>query len=97
MQTVSAAGAAGAIAYYSRRPVVDIFGLNDLHIGHVQMTNMGPGQAAHEKKDPGYVLNRKPDYILAFWDDYFSPVKEQLEQGYERMMLPSPTGPDLVW
>src|SRR5205807_2432008 len=70
-QTLTAAQGAGAIAYYSRRRVIDMFGLSDLHIGHLQVANMGEGTAGHEKHDPAYVLSKQPDYILSDWGPYF--------------------------
>jgi len=59
-----AATPAGAIAYYSRFDVIDMLGLNDAHIGHMQVSDLGNGRAGHEKGDGAYVLSRKPEYIL---------------------------------
>jgi 4-amino-4-deoxy-L-arabinose transferase-like glycosyltransferase len=61
--TLIAINAAGAIAYYSELPVVDMLGLNDPHIAHRQMPRMGQGMAGHEKGDGAYVLSREPDLI----------------------------------
>lgn len=61
--TLIAVNAAGAIAYYSELPVVDMLGLNDAHIAHRQMPRMGEGMAGHEKGDGAYVLSREPDLI----------------------------------
>jgi len=55
---------AGATAYYSKRPVIDMLGLNDLHIGHLQVEGPGIGWQGHEKGDGEYVLSRRPEYIL---------------------------------
>jgi arabinofuranosyltransferase len=67
-----AATGAGAIAYYSERTTIDLYGLTDKHIARVENPNMGEGVAGHEKSDPAYVLNeRKPTYIPQMWEDYF--------------------------
>ncbi|NWG21977.1 MAG: glycosyltransferase family 39 protein [Chloroflexi bacterium] len=67
-----AAGGIGAIAYYSQRETIDIYGLADRHIARVEVEGMGSGAAGHEKRDPNYVLNvRRPTYIPRIWEDYF--------------------------
>jgi arabinofuranosyltransferase len=55
---------AGAIAYYSSHPVIDMLGLNDVHIAHVEIEGMGRQRAGHEKGDGAYVLSLRPEYIL---------------------------------
>lgn len=95
--SVTAAEGAGAIAYFSQRRVIDMLGLNDLHIGHTPVGNMGEGKAGHEKRDPAYVLSQKPDYVYALWADYFESVKEQFEGGYESALYRSPTGTKIEW
>jgi len=47
----------GAIAYYSERRILDMFGLNDRHIA-AQKGRM------HYKADPSYVLSKKPEIII---------------------------------
>jgi hypothetical protein len=54
----------GALAYYADRPVIDMMGLTDAHIGRRRMAAMGQGAAGHEKGDGDYVLSRRPDIIL---------------------------------
>jgi hypothetical protein len=63
---VVAATPAGAVGYYLDRPVIDMLGLNDLHIAHSASNPdaAGSGRAGHEKGDGAYVLSRQPDYIL---------------------------------
>lgn len=95
--TWTAARGAGAIAYYSQRPVIDMYGLNDLHIGHLPVANMGDAVAGHEKSDPAYVLSRQPAYVLASWEDYFDPVAAQLKQQYGYSTVRSPLGPEVKW
>jgi hypothetical protein len=47
----------GAVGYFSRRRIIDMFGLIDPHIGRLR-------GRMHYKADPGYVLERRPDYIV---------------------------------
>ncbi len=62
--SVVAATPAGSIAYYMHLPVIDMLGLNDEHIAHVNVRNTGRGRAGHEKGDGRYVLARRPEFIL---------------------------------
>jgi|JI10StandDraft_1071094.scaffolds.fasta_scaffold43719_2 arabinofuranosyltransferase len=58
---------AGSIAYHTRLRVIDMLGLNDVHIAHSKgaYENVkGKARAGHEKGDGKYVLERAPDYIL---------------------------------
>ncbi|HYO50721.1 MAG TPA: hypothetical protein VEW94_12795 [Chloroflexia bacterium] len=96
-QTVTAALTAGAMAYYSDRRVIDMLGLNDLHIGHLEVETIGEAVAGHEKRDPAYVLGRKPDYILATWEDYFKPLAGQINSEYDYETVSSPTGALVKW
>jgi arabinofuranosyltransferase len=96
-QALTAAQGAGAIAYYSQRGVVDMFGLTDLHIGHMAVANMGALGVGHEKQDPAYVLDRKPDYVLSEWEEYFLPVAAQLNKEYEHITVRSQVGPNVAW
>lgn len=96
-QTLTAAKGAGAIAYYSRRPTIDMFGLTDLHIGHLDIADMGERNAGHDKTDPAYVLARQPTYILAEWAGYFDPIKDALQKEYTPQTVRSPTGVPTDW
>ena len=96
-EAATAAKGAGAIAYYSQRPTIDMFGLNDLHIGHLQVAGLGTREAGHDKADPRYVLSRKPAYILREWSGYFDPVKAELDRDYVPISALSPTGMPLEW
>jgi hypothetical protein len=89
-----AVGAAGRIPYYSQLRALDILGLTDLHIAHLDVP-LGDGFPGHEKSDPSYVLSRKPDYIvfarldaqgrplMGNWDR----VLPELEETYEMVAL----------
>jgi hypothetical protein len=62
--TLLATAPAGAVAYCSNLPVIDMLGVNDEHIAHLQVPNMGHGSAGHEKQDLDYVLSRAPNLIF---------------------------------
>lgn len=51
-----ATGEAGVIPYYTRLPLLDLFGLMDPHLAHL------PG-VRHRKFDADYVLARRPRYV----------------------------------
>lgn len=61
---VIASTPAGSIAYHSSHPVIDMLGLTDEHIAHMDAGKMGRGRAGHEKGDGAYVLSREPECIL---------------------------------
>jgi arabinofuranosyltransferase len=61
---VVASTPAGSIAYHMDHKVIDMLGLNDLHIARTASAHLGKGRAGHEKGDGKYVLLRSPDYIL---------------------------------
>jgi arabinofuranosyltransferase len=61
--TVVATGIAGALPFYSGLHVIDTLGLNDLHIAHLEVAEMGAGIAGAEKTDVPYVLDQRPTYI----------------------------------
>ena len=64
---VLATPAAGKIPFYSRLKTIDMLGLTDAHIAHVQPATFIPG---HSKEDSEYVLGRKPDLIAGLlWGD----------------------------
>jgi len=70
---VLAVDCAGAIPFYSGLPTIDMLGLNDRHIAHLQMPNLGAGTPGHEKQDPAYVLAKQPEYIATWLDEDGSP------------------------
>lgn len=61
--SVIAVGAVGRIPYYADRYTIDMLGLTDTHIAHVDVP-LGAGMPGHEKYDTPYVLSRKPDYVI---------------------------------
>ena len=62
--TVIAVSSIGALPYYADRPILDMMGLTDTHIGRRKVATMGLGPSGHEKGDGAYVLSRRPDIIL---------------------------------
>jgi len=56
-EAIVAVSDVGAVGYFSKRRIVDMFGLVDAHIARQ------PGRL-HFKSDPAYVLLRRPDYVL---------------------------------
>jgi len=59
-----ASSPAGAIGFHMRQPLLDMLGLNDVHIARQPVATMGSGRAGHEKGDGRYVLSRRPRYVL---------------------------------
>jgi hypothetical protein len=64
-----AAMAVGHVGYYDRDlRILDMWGLNDPHIAHVQASPTV--KFGHDKMDLGYVLSNKPDYAyILSWTD----------------------------
>ena len=73
-----AVDAAGQVPYFSELPAIDMFGINDLHIGRMPVATLGEGTPGHEKMDVVYVITRQPKYIVIY-GTLFDSVKE-----YER-------------
>lgn len=63
---ILATDAAGAIPYYSKLRTIDMLGKANRHIGEKLVPTMGQGPAAHEKDDPFYVMNQKPDWLTTW-------------------------------
>jgi arabinofuranosyltransferase len=66
-EALVASSPAGSIAYHMNLKVLDMLGLNDIHIAHTKDTfggAFGKARAGHEKGDGAYILSKSPDYIL---------------------------------
>lgn len=61
-----AVDAAGQVPYFSQLPAIDMFGINDLHIGRMAVANLGSGTPGHEKFDLGYIIARAPKYVIIY-------------------------------
>ena len=64
--TLIAVDAAGQVPYFSELSAIDMFGINDLHIGRLQVATLGQGTPGHEKFDLVYVITRQPEYVIIF-------------------------------
>ena len=64
--TFIAVDAAGQVPYFSELPAIDMFGINDLHIGRLQVATLGQGTPGHEKFDLVYVITRAPEYVIIY-------------------------------
>jgi hypothetical protein len=84
--TTIAALSAGAVAFYGDRTTIDMLGLADKHIARIEAPEMGTGAAGHEKRDPAYVLGRRPTYIPQMWEDYFGGA-DALRGQYELVTI----------
>ncbi len=64
--TLIAVDAAGQVPYFSELPALDMFGINDLHIGRLPVATLGQGTPGHEKFDLAYVISRQPEYVIIY-------------------------------
>jgi hypothetical protein len=63
----------GHVGYYARNVrILDMWGLNDVHIAHLDVPPMF--KSGHDKYDPWYVIAQKPDYAYMFRYDVPAPV-----------------------
>jgi arabinofuranosyltransferase len=69
-----AASDIGALGYYSRRPILDMFGLVDTHLAR------RPGKQ-HGKIDVAYVLDRQPDVVVLIRDDLDPDTYHRIPDG----------------
>jgi hypothetical protein len=63
-RTLIAVSSIGALPYFADRPIIDMMGLTDVHIGRLRVEHMGQGAPGHEKGDGAYVLSRRPGVVL---------------------------------
>jgi len=87
--TLIAVDAAGQVPYFAELPAIDMFGINDLHIGRLNVATLGQGTPGHEKFDLIYVITRQPEYIIIF-GNALDNVKE-----YERAPVEWTDNPEL--
>jgi hypothetical protein len=77
----------GAISYYSDLKIIDMHGLSDVHIAHLDEPNYGEsapgsssvplltGAAGHCKTDIPYVIGRRPTLLIGEPDLTFDPAR----------------------
>ncbi len=94
--TTIAVTAAGAIPYYSKLPTLDMLGLNDEHIAHVDTSTFDQGASAvirgfagHEKYDVDYVLAQRPQVIFLGGGVGFAPRPTQADYARANWDLPN--------
>lgn len=77
---VMAVNAAGAEAFYSEFPCIDMLGLNDYVIARTAAKSKGQGFIGHEMANGLYVFQQKPDIISCETDtsESFQSVKQLL-------------------
>lgn len=85
-----AVDAAGQVPYFSELPAIDMFGINDLHIGRLPVPTLGQGTPGHEKFDLIYVIARQPEFVVIY-GNLFDSVKE-----YERAPVEWTDDPELL-
>jgi hypothetical protein len=61
-----AVDAAGQVPYFSELPAIDMFGINDLHIGRLNVATLGQGTPGHEKFDLAYIIARAPRFVIIY-------------------------------
>jgi arabinofuranosyltransferase len=84
---VLAIHSAGIIPYVSGLKTIDMWGLNDLHIAHRKIHDMGQGRRiGHEKHDAPYVFSKWPTYHV---DENFY-VRAQPRPDLVRLIFTSP-------
>jgi hypothetical protein len=64
--TLIAVDAAGQVPYFSGLPAIDMFGINDLHIGRLSVPTLGEGTPGHEKFDLAYIIARAPRFVVIY-------------------------------
>lgn len=69
-----AASDIGAVGYFSKRPILDMFGLVDYHIARL------PGKQ-HHKVDAQYFLAKRPRYFMIIRTDSSKPTYLRLPDG----------------
>jgi hypothetical protein len=78
-----ATGEIGVVPYYTKLPVLDLFGLTDVHIAHLQGTR-------HSKFDLDYVLQRAPRYVYLLVQPAIPGKPRRAQQNHGRLLLESP-------
>jgi hypothetical protein len=76
-----AANAVGAIAYYTDRDIVDLFGINDVVIAHTDVPDFGQGIAGHERYNADYVLGEVRPEIIVIGDAEPAPLTTEELRG----------------
>jgi hypothetical protein len=78
-----ATGEIGVVPYYTKLPVLDLFGLTDLHLARREGTR-------HSKFDLQYVLDRAPKYVYFLMHPSEPGKPRRAQQNHGRALLQSP-------
>lgn len=79
---VLATGEIGVVPYYTKLPVLDLFGLTDVHIARRKGTR-------HSKFDLPYVLGRAPKYVYLLMRPAEPGKPRRAQQNHGRLLLES--------
>jgi hypothetical protein len=77
-----ATGEIGVVPYYTQLPVLDMFGLADVHLARSK-------GSYHSKFDLQYVLNRAPKYVYFLMHPAAPGTKRRPQQNHARLLLES--------
>jgi hypothetical protein len=78
-----ATGEIGVVPYYTKLPVLDLFGLTDAHLARREGTR-------HSKFDLQYVLDRAPKYVYFLMHPSEPGKPRRAQQNHGRVLLGSP-------
>jgi hypothetical protein len=79
--------AAGAVGYFSRRPMIDLLGKNDPHVARLQ--GLAFGGAGHNKYDPGFSFGRGADLLVYGYGP--NEARKLTGSGYNAAVARDPT------
>jgi len=86
--------ASGMLPYYTEQRYIDMLGVNDEHIAHLDVP-LGYGPAGHEKHDGGYVISRKPE-IIWIGLNIEKRARDTVEKYYEPYTIQTPVIRDIT-
>lgn len=87
--------ASGVVPYYSRLPTIDLLGVNDEHIAHLDVP-VGFAMAGHDKHDGAYILSRQPEIIWLDFGPEPEPRSTIADYGPPRWYAPFPLWSEII-
>lgn len=93
--TLIAVSRLGIIPFYSGLPTIDMLGLADEHIAHMDPVSGDSFVSGHNKYDSQYVLSRKPDLVVLGFgakNIAFNAEKDLYTEKYQEMVSPEKAG-----
>ena len=79
--------AAGAVGYFSRRPMIDLLGKNDPHVA--RLPGLAYGGAGHNKYEPGFSFGRGADLLVYGYGP--NQARQLTGSGYNAAVAHDPT------